>query len=71
MRFLMTRKTICDIRYKDRLTCDDNEGFKEEESKTLANLIADLLDAPGSEEVLESVRKSVGKLTEKFPVYVK
>ncbi len=45
-------------------------GFKEEESKTLANLIADLLDAPGSEEVLESVRKSVGKLTEKFPVYV-
>ena len=31
-------------------------GFKEEESKTLANLIADLLDAPGSEEVLETVR---------------
>ena len=46
-------------------------GFKEEESETLANLIADLLDAPGSEEVLESVRKSVGELTEKFPVYVK
>ena len=46
-------------------------GFKEGESETLANLIADLLDAPGSEEVLESVRKSVGKLTEKFPVYVK
>ncbi|MDA9689222.1 serine hydroxymethyltransferase [Betaproteobacteria bacterium] len=46
-------------------------GFKEEESKTLANLIADLLDAPGSEEVLESVRKSVGNLTEKFPVYAK
>jgi len=46
-------------------------GFKEKESETLANLIADLLDAPGSEEVLESVRKSVGNLTEKFPVYVK
>jgi glycine hydroxymethyltransferase len=46
-------------------------GFKEKESETLANLIADLLDAPGSEEVLESVRKSVGELTEKFPVYVK
>ena len=46
-------------------------GFKEEESETLANLIADLLDAPGSEEVLESVRRSVGELTEKFPVYVK
>ena len=46
-------------------------GFKEEESEALANLIADLLDAPGSEEVLESVRKSVGNLTEKFPVYVK
>ena len=45
-------------------------GFKEEESNTLANLIADLLDAPGSEEVLETVRKSVGELTEKFPVYV-
>ena len=46
-------------------------GFKEEEAETLANLIADLLDAPGSEEVLESVRRSVGTLTEKFPVYVK
>ena len=66
MRFLMTRETICDIRYQNWLTCNDNEGVQRGGVGTLANLIADLLDAPGSEEVLESVRKSVGKLTRNF-----
>ena len=46
-------------------------GFKEEESEILANLIADLLDSPENGEVLESVKNSVGKLTDRFPVYVK
>jgi glycine hydroxymethyltransferase len=46
-------------------------GFKEEESITLSNLIADLLDSPDDLAVLEAVKAGVGKLTKKFPVYGK
>ena len=46
-------------------------GFKEEESITLSNLIADLLDSPDDLTVLEAVKAGVGKLTKKFPVYGK
>ena len=46
-------------------------GFKEEESITLSNLIADLLDSPDDLAVLEAVKAGVGKLTKKYPVYGK
>ena len=46
-------------------------GFKEEESITLSNLIADLLDSPDDLAVLEAVKAGVGELTKKFPVYGK
>ncbi len=44
-------------------------GFKEEEVRKTANLIADLLDAPEDVAVLERVRKEVDQLTALFPVY--
>ena len=46
-------------------------GFKEKESAILANLIADLLDAPEDSQVLRVVREGVAELTSKFPVYGK
>jgi glycine hydroxymethyltransferase len=44
-------------------------GFKELEAEVLANLIADVLDAPNDEAVTARVIIEVKKLTSKFPVY--
>jgi glycine hydroxymethyltransferase len=44
-------------------------GFKEIETEQLANLIADLLDAPNDENVINRVKAEVATLTAKFPVY--
>jgi glycine hydroxymethyltransferase len=44
-------------------------GFKEAETKKIANLIADVLDAPTDEAVLARVRDDVKALTDAFPVY--
>jgi glycine hydroxymethyltransferase len=44
-------------------------GFKELESEKLANLIADVLDAPNDEAVIARVIVEVKKLTTQFPVY--
>jgi len=46
-------------------------GFKELEAEQLANLIADVLDAPNDAAVLNRVKADVAKLTAKFPVYGK
>jgi glycine hydroxymethyltransferase len=44
-------------------------GFKEAESEELANLIADVLDAPHDEANVTRVRTRVHALTQRFPVY--
>ncbi len=44
-------------------------GFKEEQAGQLANLIADLLDAPGDAAVIDRVAHAVKALTTRFPVY--
>ena len=44
-------------------------GFKEEEARITANLIADVLDNPRDEANLEAVRAKVAELTRRFPVY--
>ncbi len=44
-------------------------GFKELEAEKLANLIADVLDAPNDEAVIARVAGEVKKLTAQFPVY--
>jgi glycine hydroxymethyltransferase len=44
-------------------------GFKELEAEQLAHLIADVLEAPADEAVLDRVKGEVAKLTAKFPVY--
>lgn len=44
-------------------------GFKEAETEKIANLIADVLDAPTDEAVLARVRDDVKTLTDAFPVY--
>jgi glycine hydroxymethyltransferase len=44
-------------------------GLKELEAEQLANLIADLLDAPADEKVVKGVAGEVKKLCGKFPVY--
>jgi len=44
-------------------------GFKEAEAEQVANLIADVLDAPNDEAVLARVRGEVSALCKKFPVY--
>jgi glycine hydroxymethyltransferase len=44
-------------------------GFKEEQSRLVANLIADVLDAPTDEAVIERVKAQVAQLTRDFPVY--
>ena len=44
-------------------------GFKEIEAEQLANLIADVLDAPADEKMLKRVAVEVKKLCAKFPVY--
>lgn len=44
-------------------------GFTELEAEQLAHLIADVLDAPADEAVIERVKGEVAKLVAKFPVY--
>ncbi len=44
-------------------------GFKEEQAKQTAHLIADVLDEPTDEKVIEAVRAKVAALTRDFPVY--
>ena len=44
-------------------------GFTEIEAEQVANLIADVLDAPQDEDVLARVRGEVSALCKKFPVY--
>jgi glycine hydroxymethyltransferase len=44
-------------------------GFREEQARLTANLIADVLDAPNDERNLVAVRDRVGALTRDFPVY--
>jgi glycine hydroxymethyltransferase len=46
-------------------------GFREAEVMELADWIADILDANGSEEAIAKVRTKVGVLCRKFPVYAK
>jgi glycine hydroxymethyltransferase len=44
-------------------------GFKEEQARATANLIADVLDKPHDEAVIAAVRAKVAALTRDFPVY--
>jgi glycine hydroxymethyltransferase len=44
-------------------------GFTEIEAERIAELIADVLDAPNDEDTLTRVRESVSELCKKFPVY--
>ena len=44
-------------------------GFTEIEAEQVAHLIADVLDAPGDEAVIEKVRDKVAELCKKYPVY--
>ena len=44
-------------------------GFREDETRATAHLIADVLDAPDDQGVLAAVRAKVATLTGDFPVY--
>jgi glycine hydroxymethyltransferase len=44
-------------------------GFREEQARATAHLIADVLDAPNDEVRLAQVREKVAALTREFPVY--
>ncbi len=44
-------------------------GFKEEEARMTANLIADVLDKPRDPATIAAVREKVNALTRRFPVY--
>jgi len=44
-------------------------GFKEEEAREVASLIADVLDHPHDEAVLANVKEAVASLVARFPVY--
>ena len=44
-------------------------GFKEEETRLTANLLADVLDNPRDEAHIATVREKVNALTARFPVY--
>jgi glycine hydroxymethyltransferase len=44
-------------------------GFKEEEARQTAHLIADVLDKPRDENNIAAVREKVNALTRRFPVY--
>jgi glycine hydroxymethyltransferase len=44
-------------------------GFKEEQARMTANLIADVLDKPHDEANIAAVRAKVAALTREFPVY--
>jgi glycine hydroxymethyltransferase len=44
-------------------------GFKEEEARQVAHLIADILDNPADESVIAATKEKVHALTARFPVY--
>jgi glycine hydroxymethyltransferase len=44
-------------------------GFKEEQARQTAHLIADVLERPNDESHLAAVRAKVAALTRDFPVY--
>jgi glycine hydroxymethyltransferase len=44
-------------------------GFKDEEARATAHLIADVLDNPHDEAHITAVRAKVHALTSRFPVY--
>jgi len=44
-------------------------GMKEPEMERIGNWIADVLEHPGDEKFIESVRRQVGELTPRFPLY--
>ena len=44
-------------------------GFKEEEARATAHLVADVLDNPRDDANLAAVRAKVAELTKRFPVY--
>jgi glycine hydroxymethyltransferase len=44
-------------------------GFKEAQAQQTAHLIADVLDAPGDDKVIDAVKAKVAVLTRDFPVY--
>jgi glycine hydroxymethyltransferase len=44
-------------------------GFKDEEARLTANLVADVLDNPRDAANIEAVRARVSALTQRFPVY--
>ncbi|HUR90098.1 MAG TPA: serine hydroxymethyltransferase [Ramlibacter sp.] len=44
-------------------------GFRENEARMTANLVADILDNPRDEANIAKVREKVGALTREFPVY--
>ncbi|MCR5869002.1 MAG: serine hydroxymethyltransferase [Aquincola tertiaricarbonis] len=44
-------------------------GFREEQARQTGHLIADVLDRPNDEAVLQQVRDKVAVLTREFPVY--
>ena len=44
-------------------------GFREEEARLTANLVADVLDAPRDPANVAAVRERVSALTRRFPVY--
>lgn len=44
-------------------------GFREEQARQTAHLIADVLDAPSDDKVIDAVRAKVAALTRDFPVY--
>ncbi len=44
-------------------------GMKETEVRNIADMIARILNSKGNPEVIEEVRKEVGELTSKFPIY--
>jgi glycine hydroxymethyltransferase len=44
-------------------------GFKDEEARMTANLVADVLDNPRDEANIAAVRAKVNALTARFPVY--
>jgi glycine hydroxymethyltransferase len=44
-------------------------GFKEPEMRQVASLIAQVLEHISSEDVFADVRRKVGELTSRFPLY--
>ncbi|WP_137936223.1 serine hydroxymethyltransferase [Chitinivorax sp. B] len=44
-------------------------GFKEDEARQVAHLVADVLDAPTNEAAIAATRDKVHALTKRFPVY--